>query len=142
MRVGRHCGIGLQSVLSATDGNDLAIGADVAIAPRCVIGGGDYYTDQLDQPMSRQAIKPGFPVVLGDDIWLGSGAVVLGGVRIGQGSIVGAGAVVTRDVAPYTVCAGVPARPLKRRTAAAARATTAAHETERWSEASASEPIE
>ncbi|MGF1477837.1 MAG: chloramphenicol acetyltransferase [Geminicoccaceae bacterium] len=54
-------------------------------------------------------------VVIGHDVWIGHGATVLAGVRIEAGSIVAAGAVVSKDVAPYTVVAGVPAKPIKRR---------------------------
>lgn len=54
-------------------------------------------------------------VVIGHDVWIGHGAVVMPGVDIGTGAVIGANAVVTRAVAPYTVVAGVPARPLRRR---------------------------
>lgn len=54
-------------------------------------------------------------VRIGHDVWIGHGAVVMPGVVIGSGAVVGSLAVVTRDVAPYTVVAGVPARPLRRR---------------------------
>lgn len=52
------------------------------------------------------------PTTLGDHVFVGAGAVILMGVTIGDGAVVGAGAVVTSDVAPYTVVAGVPARPV------------------------------
>jgi phosphonate metabolism protein (transferase hexapeptide repeat family) len=52
---------------------------------------------------------------IGNDVWMGHGAIVLPGVEIGDGAVVGAGAVVTRDVAPYTIVAGVPAKLIKRR---------------------------
>lgn len=52
-------------------------------------------------------------VVVGDDAWLGTGSIVLPGVEIGEGAVIGAGAVVTRAVAPYTIVAGNPARPLR-----------------------------
>jgi phosphonate metabolism protein (transferase hexapeptide repeat family) len=54
-------------------------------------------------------------VVVGHDVWIGHGATILPGVTIGNGAAVGAGAVVTRDVEPYAIVAGVPAEPLKHR---------------------------
>lgn len=54
-------------------------------------------------------------VTLGHDVWIGHGAVIMPGVGIGNGAVIGANAVVTRDVAAYTVAAGVPARPMRRR---------------------------
>lgn len=48
-----------------------------------------------------------------DDVWLGANAIITDGVRIGKGSVVAAGSVVTRDVPPHTVVAGVPAKPIK-----------------------------
>ena len=53
------------------------------------------------------------PIVIEDDAWLGAGVVVLPGVTIGRGAVAGAGAVVTKDVSPFTVVVGVPARPVK-----------------------------
>lgn len=55
------------------------------------------------------------PVRIGDDVWLGAGAVVLMGTTIGNGAVVGAGSVVRRGVPDYEVHAGVPARPMGRR---------------------------
>jgi len=54
-------------------------------------------------------------VTIGHDTWLGHGSTLLPGVSVGNGSVVGAGAVVTRDVAPYTLVGGVPAKPIKHR---------------------------
>lgn len=54
-------------------------------------------------------------VTVGHDVWIGHGVTVTAGVTVGTGAVVGAGAVVTKDVAPYTIVAGVPARPIRRR---------------------------
>ena len=54
-------------------------------------------------------------VSIGHDTWLGHGSTILPGVNVGDGSVVGSGAVVTKDVAPYTIVAGVPARPIRER---------------------------
>ncbi|MGX5802338.1 DapH/DapD/GlmU-related protein [Bradyrhizobium sp. Arg314] len=54
-------------------------------------------------------------VSVGHDVWIGHGAVIMPGVAIGNGAVIGANAVVTHDVAPYTIVAGVPAKPLRQR---------------------------
>ena len=55
------------------------------------------------------------PVAIGHDVWIGHGAIILPGRSVGIGAVVAAGAIVTRDVEPYTIVAGVPAKPVKRR---------------------------
>lgn len=54
------------------------------------------------------------PTIIGDHVWIGNKAVILKGVTIGQGAVVAAGAVVSRDVPAHTLVAGVPAKPIKR----------------------------
>ena len=56
-----------------------------------------------------------YNVVLGNDVWIGYGARIMAGVTIGDGSIIGAGAIVTKDVAPYTIVGGVPAKVIRKR---------------------------
>ena len=82
----------------------IIIGDRVRIGPYVSITDTDFH-DAHD----RNLRPDGSPVVLEDDVWIGTRALVLKGVRIGRGAIVAAGAVVTRDVAPYSVVAGVPA---------------------------------
>jgi hypothetical protein len=58
-------------------------------------------------------VKSKGPVIVGNDVWVGAGAIILSGVKIGSGAIVGAGAVVVNDVPPYAIVAGNPARIIK-----------------------------
>jgi galactoside O-acetyltransferase len=63
----------------------------------------------------RRDLKPSAqPVIIEDDVWIGTRAVILPGVRIGYGSVIAAGSVVTKDVPPMTVVAGIPAKPIKK----------------------------
>ncbi len=61
-----------------------------------------------------QGHQPG-TVIIEDDVWIGANCVITPDVRIGRGAVIGAGAVVTRNVAPYTIAGGVPAREIGRR---------------------------
>ncbi len=69
----------------------------------------------LDAKNIRDAWDNKGDIVVGSDVWIGYEAVILSGVHIGDGAIIGARAVVTKDVAPYTIVGGVPAKPFRRR---------------------------
>ncbi|MGD0200502.1 MAG: acyltransferase [Bryobacteraceae bacterium] len=88
-----------------TIGNRVMIGSHVAIT--------SLTHDYTAAAMKGTSIAR--PIVIEDDVWLGTHCVILPGVCVGRGAVVAAGAVVTEDVPPYTVVAGVPARLLKRR---------------------------
>lgn len=66
--------------------------------------------------MQEQGYTKPRPVVIDDDVWIGSRVTILPGVHIGKGSIIGAAAVVTHDVEPYTIVGGNPAKLIKKRT--------------------------
>ena len=83
----------------------VTIGNRALIGPYVMIADTDFH-DVHD----RARRLPGRPVVIEDDVWIGAKASVLKGVRIGRGAVVGVGAVVTRDVQPFSIVAGVPAR--------------------------------
>jgi hypothetical protein len=68
------------------------------------------------------ARRRAYRVRIGPDVWIGHGAIIMPGIGVGAGAVIGAGAVVTHDVAGYTIVAGAPARPLRRRFSAAVEA--------------------
>ena len=71
--------------------------------------------DRVDIPMREQGMAEVLPVTIGNDVWIGSRVIILPGVTIGDGCIIGAGAVVTKDVPPYSVVGGVPGRIIRKR---------------------------
>lgn len=71
-----------------------------------------FYAHYLNKGGERDTFSKG-EVIIGNDVWIGARATILSGVRIGDGAVIGAGAVVTRDVLPYSIVAGVPAKFLK-----------------------------
>lgn len=95
------------------------IGCNCMIGPQCYITDGNHGTAP-GTTVNNQAMKTA-PVILEDDVWLGAGVIVLPGVRIGRSAVIGAGAVVTKDVPAQTIFAGVPARSIGRRSAIEAR---------------------
>ena len=96
-------------------GNTVSIGANVMIAPHCMIAAGTHNYIQLDGPMRTAISESKGPIVIEDDVWIGANSTITDGVHIGMGAVVAAGSVVTKDVAPYDVVAGVPARVIKNR---------------------------
>lgn len=92
----------------------LRIGSNVSISPEVTILTAFH---RMDDPQFRVESRP---VVIEDHVWIGTRSTILSGVTLGRGSVVAAGAVVTRDVAPLEVVAGVPARPIGTRPAEAA----------------------
>ena len=94
----------------------VSVGNHTVIAPRCFITDHNHGIKgglRIDQQPCNAA-----PIEIGSDVWLGAGAVVLPGIKIGDGAVVGANAVVTKDVPPMTIVAGAPARFLRTRESA------------------------
>jgi len=71
----------------------------------------------LSRPMSDQELTSKGGIIIEDGVWLGMGAKVMDGVRIGQGAVIGANAVVTKDIPPYSIAVGVPADVIRKREA-------------------------
>jgi len=99
--IGHHC------LLYGHGG--IRVGRDALLANNVQLICGNHTFARRDIPIRDQPSEEK-PIVVGDDVWLGASAIVLGGVTIGQGAVVGAGAVVTGDLPPYSIARGVPAR--------------------------------
>lgn len=89
-------------------GGQITIGDNVLIAAGTVITSVGH---PIEPPRWGRSVAE--PIVIGNEVWIGANAVILPGVTIGEGAIIAAGAVVTKDVLPYTVVAGVPARAIR-----------------------------
>ncbi len=88
----------------------ITIGKNCQMAPRVAL----YTAGHPVHPETRASgYEYGKPIVIGDDVWLGGGTVVLPGVTIGDGAVIGAGSVVTKDIPPMTVAAGNPCRVIR-----------------------------
>lgn len=108
--IGKKSGIGINCKVRGP----LTIGENVMMGPDCVILTSTHNFERTDIPMIEQggAVKK---VTIGDDVWIGTRAIILPGVTIGNGVIIGAGAVVTKDVPDYAIVGGVPARVIRMR---------------------------
>jgi carbonic anhydrase/acetyltransferase-like protein (isoleucine patch superfamily) len=110
IKIGNNCLIGEYSVIRGQGG--VTIGDRVYTSPMTQIIAVNHVYQDPTRPFVDQGITAE-GIVIEDDVWLGSAAVITDGVRIGKGSVVAAGAVVTRDVPPHTVVAGIPAKIVK-----------------------------
>ena len=109
--IGDRSGIGVNAVLTGrvVIGNDVMMGEDV------IIYTANHEFSRLDIPMNSQGVQNEKPVIIGDDVWIGGRVIILPGVNIGKSAIIGAGAVVTKDVPQYAIVAGNPAQVIKYR---------------------------
>jgi acetyltransferase-like isoleucine patch superfamily enzyme len=95
--------------------SNVKIGSDVLISSKVSFVGNDHAFDNPEKTIFFSGRLPASTVVLEGDNLIGFGVIIVGNVTIGKGSIVGAGSVVTKNLPEYSICAGVPARPLKKR---------------------------
>lgn len=93
---------------------DISIGNDVSIAHNTSILSFEHDFSDTTKPIVDAPCIPK-EIIIEDDVWIGAGVRILGGVRIGTGSVIGAAAVVTKDIPPMSVAVGVPARVIKSR---------------------------
>jgi acetyltransferase-like isoleucine patch superfamily enzyme len=116
IHVGNDVYIGPGALISGVKA--IRIGNNVLIGPNVMVIGGDHNMELNGKPMTKIDFKregDDQPILIEDDVWVGAGSIILKGVTIGRGAIVAAGSVVSRDVLPYTVVGGCPARKIKDR---------------------------
>jgi acetyltransferase-like isoleucine patch superfamily enzyme len=132
VEVGSHS-YGVQNVRAWGDGDKprLRVGAYCSIANDVqFLIDGDHHTEFvttfpltefpsfepiLDDPTKKLHPRPTGPIIVGNDVWIGERCLILGGVEIGDGAVIGAGAVVASSITPYSICGGVPARLIRYR---------------------------
>jgi chloramphenicol O-acetyltransferase type B len=119
--IGKNFYMGKDSLIES----DVVIGDNVMWGSKvAVIGRYDHHYQQVGIPI-RLAMKItdmeytwkglGIITIIENDVWVGYGSTILGGIKIGEGSVIGAGSLVTKDVEPYSIYAGVPARRIRPR---------------------------
>ncbi len=111
LKIGNNSGIGINCEMNG----NVTIGDDVMMGPEVVVYTTRHCFDRTDMTMIEQGMKEPLPVIIGNDVWLGRRVMIMPGVTIGDGCVVGAGAVVTKDIPPYSVAGGVPAKVIKGR---------------------------
>ena len=109
--IGDNSGIGIDCVLQG----EIVIGNNVMMGPQVWIYTRNHEHGRTDIPMIKQGFEQSQKVVIEDDVWIGARVTILPGLTIGRGSIIGASAVVTKDVPEYSIVAGNPAKVVKMR---------------------------
>ena len=111
IEIGDNSGIGLDCRLYGP----IAIGSDVNMGPEVIVLTQNHRFERTDIPMRLQGRQELRPVTIHDDVWIGTRVIILPGVTVGRGAIIGAGAVVTKDVPEYATVGGNPAKIIKYR---------------------------
>ena len=111
IKLGDNSGIGRNSIVS----NKTTIGNNVMMGPEVLIYTRNHEFNDINVPMCEQGFQEFKPVVIEDYVWIGARVIILPGVKIGHGSILGAGAVITKDVEPYSIMGGNPAKKINSR---------------------------
>lgn len=119
LEIGDGCNLGSRCRVATR--SRLVLGRSVLIAANCYLGAPNHRFERIDVPVIAQgtpADSGGLEIA--DNVWIGAGVTVLDGVRIGRDAIIGAHSLVTRDVPPYAIAAGAPARVIRMRDGAPA----------------------
>jgi len=111
IRIGDNSSIGINAKVP----DNIVIGRDVMMGLNVTIFSSNHEFSRTDIPMRKQGYRKYEPTVIEDDVWIGSGAYIMPGIRIRKGTIIAAGAVLTKEFPEYSIVGGNPARLIKSR---------------------------
>lgn len=109
--IGDYSGIGERCVIQG----NVRIGCHVMMGPEVLIYTQNHDFSRVDITMDKQGFSEEKQVIIEDDVWIGARVIILPGVKIGRGSVIGAGSVVAKSIPEYSVAVGNPAKVVKRR---------------------------
>jgi len=112
IRIGNNVHIGSHNIIGAR--KSIILEDNVLIGPHVMIGDHSHRYENIEIPVKLQGVTEGGPIRIEKDSWIGANVFILPNVTIGQHSVVGANSVVNRDISPYSVAVGVPARVVKK----------------------------
>lgn len=111
-QVGKNCGINTGTYINAKGG--IIFGDNVLVGSNVTISSGKHPIEGIEPPIFERPTEP-VPITIEDDVWIGANAVIVPGITLRKGTVVGAGAIVTKDTEEYSVVAGVPAKIIRYR---------------------------
>ena len=119
IRIGKNCSVQYNTMIVGYGENDdaegiIKIGDNVRIAGNCMIISANHIFENREKPICEQGLERR-NIVIEDDVWIAGGVHIMSGVTIGKGSVIGAGSVVTKNIPPYSVAVGSPAKVIKNR---------------------------
>ncbi len=104
--IGDNSGVGVRCELNGT----VTIGKNVLMGPEVVIYTRNHQFSDYKTPINQQEYRKEEPVTVGDDVWIGRRVIILPGTTIKEGAVIGAGAVIAKNIPPYAIVVGNPAR--------------------------------
>ena len=121
--IGANFVCGEYSVVNSSDSLGIFIGNNVMLGPRVYMRSANHNFTNISLPINKQGHSfakiphngKDYSIVIEDDVWIGANCIILSGVRIGKGSVIGAGSVVTSEIPAFSIAAGSPAKVIKMR---------------------------
>lgn len=111
VEIGDYSGVGYRSFVQG----NVKIGSHVMMGPEVLIYTQNHNFSRVDIPMDEQGFSNEKQVIIEDDVWIGARVIILPGVKIGRGSVIGAGSVVSKSIPEYSVAVGNPCKVVKKR---------------------------